>query len=75
VLLERAYIENTTVNPQVPSEVVPGLLRRSLPVHKVVAVDVFLPGCPPSADLIYDCLDQVFAGQIPDAAHIARFRG
>jgi NAD-reducing hydrogenase small subunit len=75
VLLERAYIENTTVNPQVPSEVVPGLLRRSLPVHKVVAVDVFLPGCPPSADLIYDCLDQLFAGQIPDAAHIARFRG
>jgi NAD-reducing hydrogenase small subunit len=74
-LLERAYIENATLNPQVPSEIVPGLLRRSLPVHKVVAVDVFLPGCPPSADLIYDCLDQLLQGRIPDAAHIARFGG
>lgn len=72
-LLERAYVQNVTLNPQVPSEVVPRLLRTSLPVHKVVAVDVFLPGCPPPADLIYDYLDQLLQGRTPDAAHIARF--
>jgi len=74
-LLERAYIQNATVSPQVPSEAVPGLLPRSLPVHKVVAVDVFLPGCPPPAGLIYDCLDQLLQGRIPGTARIARFGG
>jgi len=72
-LLERAYLENATLNPQVPSEVVPRLLPASLPVHRVVEVDVFLPGCPPSADLIYHTLDELLEGRVPDTARIARF--
>lgn len=72
-LLERAYLENATLNPQVPSEVVPRLLPASLPVHRVVAVDVFLPGCPPSADLIYHTLDELLEGRVPDTARSARF--
>lgn len=72
-LLERAYFENATLNPQVPSEVVPRLLPASLPVHRVVEVDVFLPGCPPSADLIYHTLDELLEGRVPDTARIARF--
>ena len=72
-LLERAYLENATLNPQVPSEVVPRLLPASLPVHRVVDVDVFLPGCPPSADLIYHTLDELLEGRVPDTARSARF--
>jgi NAD-reducing hydrogenase small subunit len=71
-LLERAYIENVTLNPQLPTEVVPALLPTSMPVHGVVKVDVFLPGCPPSADLIYTLLTDLLDGRVPDAAG-ARF--
>ena len=72
-LLDRAYLENVTLHPQVPSEVVPRLLPKALPVHAVVHVDVFLPGCPPSADLIHAALDELLAGRLPDLSHIARF--
>jgi NAD-reducing hydrogenase small subunit len=71
-LLDRAYRENVTLNPQVPTQVVPPLLPLSRPVHKVVDVDVFLPGCPPSADLIYSVLDDLLSGRVPDVAG-ARF--
>jgi NAD-reducing hydrogenase small subunit len=71
-LLDRAYIENVTLDPQIPSEVVPKLLPVATPVHRVVKVDVFLPGCPPSADLIYTMLDDLLSGRVPDAAG-ARF--
>src|SRR5512132_1489605 len=72
-LLERAYLENATDNPRLPSQVVPKLLPAALPVHRVVEVDVFLPGCPPSADLIYHTLNELLEGRMPDTAHIARF--
>jgi NAD-reducing hydrogenase small subunit len=55
-----------------PTDVVPRLLPMSLPVHRVVKIDVFLPGCPPDADLIYTMLDDLLAGRVPDAAG-ARF--
>ena len=67
-LLDLAYRENVTVNPQIPTEVVPALLPMSIPVHKVIGVDVFLPGCPPSADLIYTLLDDLLSGRVPEAA-------
>ena len=67
-LLERSYLENVTVNPQMPSKVVPRLLPTARPVHRVVTVDVFLPGCPPDADLIYCLLDDLLAGRVPDVA-------
>ena len=31
----------------------PTLLDRVLPLHEVVQVDYYLPGCPPPADLIH----------------------
>jgi NAD-reducing hydrogenase small subunit len=67
-LLDRSYRENVTINPQIPSQVVPGLLPTARAVHRVVPVDVFLPGCPPDADLIYCLLDDLLAGRVPDVA-------
>jgi NAD-reducing hydrogenase small subunit len=72
-LLQRAYVENVTLNPGIPTSVVPRLLRRSRPVHDVVHVDVFLPGCPPSADLIYFVLDELLSGRMPDTARLTHF--
>ena len=69
-VLQRAYIENVTLKPQLPVEpgIVPRLLERVLPVHEVVDVDVFLPGCPPSADIIHFALSELLAGRKPDLA-------
>jgi NAD-reducing hydrogenase small subunit len=67
-VVERAYIENVDLFPRRPAEpgVVPVLLDRVQPVHEVVEVDVFLPGCPPSADLIHFVLTELVAGRTPD---------
>jgi NAD-reducing hydrogenase small subunit len=66
-ILDRAYHENVDINPMTPNEVVPPLLAMSKPVHTVIDVDVFLPGCPPSADLIYTVLDDLLSGRVPEA--------
>ena len=71
-LLRRAYVENVSDRPGVPDQVVPALLPKSLPVHQVVQVDVFIPGCPPSADIIYDALNDLLEGRAPDTSR-ARF--
>jgi len=66
-VLQRAYIENSQYNPVIPKcdGIVPLLLERVLPVHEVVHVEFFLPGCPPPADRIKALLGQVLAGQTP----------
>jgi NAD-reducing hydrogenase small subunit len=71
-LLERAYVENATLNRRVPLDVVPALLPMARPVNRVVPVDVYLPGCPPSADLIYRVLIDLIEGRTPDTTG-ARF--
>ena len=61
-VLDRAYCENVTFDPGIPTEIVPGLLRARRPVHEVVTVDVFVPGCPPSADTIFYVLSELLEG-------------
>jgi NAD-reducing hydrogenase small subunit len=72
-VLHRAFIENATLQRQVPTERLPTLLKRVRPVHEVVTVDVFVPGCPPSADTIYTVLKELLAGRVPDIAALSRF--
>lgn len=48
-----------------PTEVVPELLRVR-PVHEIVPVDFYLPGCPPPADLIHDTLVALVEGRRPE---------
>jgi NAD-reducing hydrogenase small subunit len=66
-VLQRAYVEGAQTNPGVPKEpgIVPALLERVMPVHEAVAVDYFLPGCPPPADRIKALLTQVLEGKEP----------
>jgi len=72
-VLERAYIENATLNAQIPNGEVPALLPEVLPVHAYVPVDVFLPGCPPSADLIYNVIMDLVEGRQPSVEGKAHF--
>ena len=70
-VLRRGYLENGTLDAQVPREIIPALLPATRPVHEVAKVDVFIPGCPPSADLIYSVLSELLAGKT--AAPAAKF--
>ena len=66
-VLQRAYIENARHNPRLPKEkgIVPALLPRVMPVHEVVKVEYFLPGCPPPADNIKALLAPMLTGAKP----------
>jgi NAD-reducing hydrogenase small subunit len=39
------------------------------PVHEVVHIDYFLPGCPPSGDAIWTFLNDLLAGRTPQLRH------
>jgi NAD-reducing hydrogenase small subunit len=72
-VMTRAYDENATINKQVPCKVVPPLLKKVRPVHEHVKVDVYVPGCPPSAETIFYVIAELLEGRIPQTATVARF--
>jgi NAD-reducing hydrogenase small subunit len=61
----RAVLQ-TGYDGAIPRELVPALLETVRPVHEIVPVDVFVPGCPPSADLIHFVLTELIAGRMPE---------
>jgi NAD-reducing hydrogenase small subunit len=66
-VLQHIYLKHA------PDTIVPRLLPRVMPVHQVVPVDAFLPGCPPSADVIYFALTELLAGRMPNLENSTRF--
>ncbi|MCA9961334.1 MAG: NADP oxidoreductase [Chloroflexota bacterium] len=72
-IYNRAYIENADHNQHIPVQVIPPLRKRSVPVHNVVNVDVYVPGCPPTADMIYYVLTELLDGRIPNVGGMTRF--
>ncbi len=72
-ILNRAYIENASAQQQIPSIVVPKLLRMVRPIHEFVKVDVFLPGCPPSAATLHSALMALITGGPLDIPALTRF--
>jgi NAD-reducing hydrogenase small subunit len=64
--LRRAYVETeSTVDGFIPrsEELAKQIFAR--PLEQVVKVDVFLPGCPPSADAIHFVISELLEGRIP----------
>jgi NAD-reducing hydrogenase small subunit len=65
--LEEAYLKGPTVyNPsgRIPDDLeIPLLLDKVYPAHEVVKVDYFLPGCPPSADTLWQALVALLTDQ------------
>lgn len=44
-------------------------LNQVHPIHEVVQVDYFIPGCPPSGDAIWKVLTDLLAGREPALGH------
>ena len=72
-ILEPAYRGNHNTNVKIPFEEVPHLLQVVTPVHSTVKVDVFVPGCPPSADVIHYTIAELLEGRMPDLNALTRF--
>ncbi|MFA5059724.1 MAG: NADP oxidoreductase [Candidatus Omnitrophota bacterium] len=66
--LNRAYIEAES-NDQglIPdSPEIQKLIDRVYPLHEIVKVDYYIPGCPPSADLIFYVLSELLCDRVPN---------
>ena len=66
-VLRRSYLELASSQLQLPADegVLPILTDRVRPVHEVVPVDFYLPGCPPPAGRIRAVLEAWLAGKEP----------
>lgn len=72
-MMEAIYLESNAIQPQMPNVSVPRLNERSYPLHHFVKVDLFIPGCPPSADTIFHVLSELVEGHTPDLTQLSRF--
>jgi NAD-reducing hydrogenase small subunit len=75
-VLERGYLELADATGQLPFApgIVPELLPRVLPLHAVIPVDIYLPGCPPSAERIREAITPLLAGERPTMEGAAMLR-
>jgi NAD-reducing hydrogenase small subunit len=63
--LEEAYLKTPTVDDRIiPNDPeLPLILDKVYPLHEVVKIDYYLPGCPPSADFIWAALTALLEGK------------
>jgi NAD-reducing hydrogenase small subunit len=65
--LKRAYVESeSTVDGVIPHHEDIAVMQECRAIDQVVPVDIYLPGCPPSADAIYHVLSELLAGRKPE---------
>jgi NAD-reducing hydrogenase small subunit len=65
--LRRAYVETESTDSEgkIPDDPELAQMTRVRAIQEVVPVDVFVPGCPPSADTIYYVLSELAQGRKP----------
>ena len=65
--LAESYLTGEGIdNPQIPSDIeLPLLLDKVHPIHELVKVDYFLPGCPPSGNAFWRFITDLAAGKTP----------
>lgn len=65
--LEEAYLDGPTVSANTEKimpndEELPIILDKVYPIHEIVKIDYYLPGCPPRADLIWQAVVALVTG-------------
>ncbi len=70
-ILSEVYLSSPGLgNGLIPNDPeLPLPLNNVHPIHEVVKVDVFIPGCPPSGDAIWKVLTDLLSGQDPRLGH------
>lgn len=70
-VIRPVYLIPQNDNPCLPNdyEIVPILLDQVKPLHAVIPVDYYLPGCPPPADRIKAVVEELLAAHEP---HLTR---
>jgi NAD-reducing hydrogenase small subunit len=66
VILKSIYRVPISLQVNIPADPVLPMLRRVRPVHDVVKVDYFVPGCPPSASTIRYVIGELLAEREPE---------
>jgi NAD-reducing hydrogenase small subunit len=63
-ILRKVYVDMPDRNGVLPFApgIVPPLLSKVLPLHQVIPVDMYLPGCPPPAQRIKDAVLAILDG-------------
>ena len=64
-LLTQIYREGPGQAPRgaEADRIMPALLPKVLPLHQVIAVDAFIPGCPPDPERIWAAITALLAGK------------
>jgi F420-non-reducing hydrogenase small subunit len=63
-VLERAFTTETTDKPEAyPSDGVPALLEACCALDEKIKVDIYLPGCPPHPDQVFNALVALVQGK------------
>ncbi len=76
-LLTEVYREGPGQAPRglEADKVMPALLPRVLPLHQVIPVEAYLPGCPPDPDRIWAAISALLQGQPVDLEEKMRYFG
>ncbi len=73
-VLEKGYFDLADVNKgEYPSEVVPTLLDKVIPLNEAIDVDYFVPGCPTPADAIYEVIKAIIENKEIKISDYTRF--
>lgn len=65
-VLERYYGTETTDPPEAfPEQDLPSLLERCMALDEKITVDIYMPGCPPHPDHIFNALAALVEGRTP----------
>jgi NAD-reducing hydrogenase small subunit len=66
-ILQKVYVDMVDRDGAIPDQrpIVPELLPRVLPLHQVVDVDIYVPGCPPPAGRIKEAVVAILDDSLP----------
>jgi NAD-reducing hydrogenase small subunit len=76
-LLTKVYHEGPGSVPKGLEEdhIMPALLPKVLPLHQVIKVDAYIPGCPPDPENIWEAVKMLLAGEPMELPQEMRYFG